>query len=199
MIPHNHNFKINSSKEISQQFISRHITDFNAALLFIKNLPYKRNADKNNLATVFTNGFGTCSTKHALLKQLAIENGAGDVQLKLGIFKMSAENTPAVTEVLQAHQLAFLPEAHNYLSIGNTVIDCTKAGSKPADFINDLIIEIEIAPQDIVDFKVAYHQAFLAKWLKRQELSLSLPELWTIREKCIASFGAAEIAHYDLI
>ena len=82
-----YNFKINSHKEISQQFLSRHITDFNAALLFIKNLPYKRNTGKDNLVTVFTDGFGTCSTKHALLKQLAIENKAENVKLKLGIFK----------------------------------------------------------------------------------------------------------------
>jgi hypothetical protein len=45
---------------------------------------------------VFADGAATCGPKHAVLRQLAIENGIADLKLKLGVFRMSGENTPAV-------------------------------------------------------------------------------------------------------
>jgi hypothetical protein len=67
-------FDIKSKGEISIEFLDRNILTFNQALLFIRQIPYGRNPDKYNLASVFTDNFGTCSTKHALLKRLADEN-----------------------------------------------------------------------------------------------------------------------------
>ena len=61
-------FKIEQNGEISKEFLSRNILTFSQAALFVSQLPYGRNQNKNNLLTVFTDNCGTCSTKHALLK-----------------------------------------------------------------------------------------------------------------------------------
>lgn len=180
------NFDIKSNLPISKLFLERQIKTFGEACEFIKNLPYSRNENKDDLTTVFTDNCGTCSTKHALLRQLARENNANHIRLKLGIFKMTKDNTPEVSTTLQQHHLPYIPEAHNYLKIDEEIIDCTKPNSSKDDFIADLLIEIEIEPNQITNFKVSYHQSFLKNWLlNNPNISLSLDDIWIIREKCI--------------
>lgn len=140
--------------------------------------------------TLFIDNCGTCSTKHALLKQLSDENNITQLRLMMGLFRMSPENTPKISETLKQYNLDYIPEAHNYLKWGNQILDFTSKTSKPADFENDLIEEIEIRPDQIMDFKIAYHRKYLTDWLERQTaINLSLDELWTIREQCIADLS----------
>ncbi len=94
-------FDIKSKGQISKEFIDRNIVTFNKAALFVRQLAYGRNADKNNLASVFADNCGTCSTKHALLKRLADENNFEKVKLIVGLFKMNKENTPEISVTLQ--------------------------------------------------------------------------------------------------
>lgn len=179
-------FDIKSMGQISKEFTDRNIVTFKQASLFIKQLAYGRNADKNNLATVFTDNCGTCSTKHALLKRLADENEFEKVKLIVGLFKMNKKNTPQVSSTLQKYNLEYIPEAHCYLKFEDQIIDLTKLNSKPTDFLDELIEEIEIIPEQITDFKVNYHKNYLASWLdKNKQINLSLNELWKIREECI--------------
>lgn len=180
-----HNFSISKSGIISEKFLERGITDFFGACSLITLLPYKRNSNKEDLSTVFSDGYGTCSTKHALLKQLAIENNRHEVKLILCLLKMKGTNTPAVKNTLEKHGLAFIPEAHNYLVIKGHRIDCTKEHFGTNDS-SDILEELEIEPHQITDFKVAYHQKFLKNWLKENSgVKISFEELWSIREQCI--------------
>lgn len=179
-------FDIKSMGQISKEFTDRNIVTFKQASLFIRQLAYGRNAEKNNLATVFTDNCGTCSTKHALLKRLADENEFEKVKLIVGLFKMNKKNTPQVSSTLQKYNLEYIPEAHCYLKFEDKIIDLTKLNSKPTDFLDELIEEIEIIPEQITDFKVNYHKNYLASWLdKNKQINLSLNELWEIREECI--------------
>jgi len=179
-------FKINAVGPVSMLFINRHIMTFAEAINFIRQLPYARNKNKEDLTTVFADNCGTCSTKHALLKQLATENGFQGLQLILGIFKMNAINTFPVSNTLKLHKLEYIPEAHNYLKFYDLIIDATRINSKPSDFVDDLLEEVEITPQQITDFKVAYHKDYLSKWLAgNKNINLTLDEIWMIREQCI--------------
>ena len=179
-------FDIKSMGQISKEFTDRNIVTFKQASLFIRQLAYGRNAEKNNLATVFTDNCGTCSTKHALLKRLADENEFEKVKLIVGLFKMNKKNTPQVSSTLQKYNLEYIPEAHCYLKFEDKIIDLTKLNSKPTDFLDELIEEIEILPEQITDFKVNYHKNYLASWLdKNKQINLSLNDLWKIREECI--------------
>ena len=59
------------------------IVSFNDACRFIATIPYQRISNKKDLALVFHERRGTCSSKHAFLKVLADEQGKKDVELVL--------------------------------------------------------------------------------------------------------------------
>jgi hypothetical protein len=184
-------FSIRTVGAISQCFLERGIRDFNSAVGFVHGLPYGRNVDKDNLLTVFSDCCGTCSTKHALLKQLAIEEGIEGVQLMLCIYKMGVANTPAARKVLERYGLPYLPEAHNYLRINGDILDVTRHGWSIVPYQDDIVSEIEIAPGQITEFKVAYHKQGISNWLTSEPSILySAEELLAIREECIAVFGS---------
>lgn len=112
------NFKIQKDKGIvSEQFLNRNIHDFYSACHYISMLPYKRNTDKHDILCVFNDSGGTCSTKHAVLRKLALENDAAEIKLILGIFKMDAGYTGKIKNTLEKFNLEYIPEAHNYLKI----------------------------------------------------------------------------------
>ncbi len=171
------------------------IFTFSDAITFVKQLPYKRNPNKNDLTTLFSDNCGTCSTKHALLKQLIDENQANtdfsEIKLMLGIFKMNAKNTPQIAEILSKNNLDYIPEAHNYLKFKDKNFDFTKSSSKPTNFEFDLLEELEISPHQITEFKVNYHKNYLTNWLQNIEnkyLNIDFNALWIIREQCIQVF-----------
>jgi len=179
-------FEIEAKGRISKEFLDRNILTFNLAATFVKQLAYGRNADKNNLVSVFKDQCGTCSTKHALLKRLAEENNYHSIKLIVGLFKMNKINTPVISKTLMQYNLEYIPEAHCYLKNGDQILDLTTRKSSPADFSNDLMEEIEIAPDQISEYKVEYHQNYLKEWLdQNNKIKLSLGDLWNIREKCI--------------
>lgn len=180
------NFDIKSGGEISEAFLKMRIVTFQDACRYIGALPYGRNADKNNLMTIFVDKCGTCSTKHALLKKLADENAFEGLRLMLGIFKMSAQFNKVLVPWLTKHHLAYIPEAHNYLRFENEILDFTKRDSSASAFKDDLLFEKEISPEQITHYKVEFHRQFLKKWLEEnRQLEYDLEELWNIRERCI--------------
>ncbi len=108
----------------------------------------------------------------------------------MGIFKMNAQNTRPVKEVLEKYQLAYIPEAHNYLKMGNKIIDITKRSFANNLFANDLLQEEEIAPDQIGAYKVSRHKAFLDQWLDaNKQVPYHLERLWQIREECIEALS----------
>lgn len=180
------NFIIEKNRGIvSEQFLNKDITDFDSACIYISALPYKRNTDKNNILCVFHDLGGTCSTKHAVLRKLALENGRIEMKLMLGIFKMDAEYTGKITNTLHQFNLKYIPEAHNYLKIEGTYYDYTKSGADHNDFKDKILVEKEIEYYEVVEEKILYHKNFLEKWIKEEYIPYSLDEVWNIREQCI--------------
>ena len=126
---------------------------------------------------------GTCSTKHALLTELARENDRL-VLLVLGIYEMDEINTPGVGSVLQRYGLRCVPEAHCHLVYEGTRLDLTRdvRGERP---IEDFLYEEEIAPQQIGGYKVDKHRAFVRQWAA--ERGLGFEQIWRVREVCIVA------------
>jgi hypothetical protein len=184
------NFEIVPSKgNVSKSFRNIGIENFQQATDWVEELPYQRNKNKNNELAILDELCGTCSTKHALLKRLADENGNTELRLMLGIFTMNAKNTPAVKTILKKYNLEYIPEAHNYLRAYNYILDYTGIGVNETKFELDILIETEINPDQITDFKVRYHRDYLDLWIKENQISYSLDEIWRIREECIAAIG----------
>jgi hypothetical protein len=168
------------------------IHDFAAAARHVLTLPYGRIADRKKLRLVLEEGRGSCTTKHALLAELAREQGI-EVHLTLGIYEMSERNTPGVGRVLSAHGLEYIPEAHCYLRHDSGRIDVTgvPAGAEPIDHF---LHEEPITVDQIGAYKQDLHQRFLHDWVTLTDSvrGRSLEEIWRIREACIAALGAGE-------
>jgi hypothetical protein len=173
---------------VTTAFLHMARTDLRTAGQYVCGLPYGRNSDPNDPLIVLAEQRGTCSTKHALLRRLAIEQGL-DVALVLGIYEMTERNTPGVGPVLQRHGLNGLLEAHCYLLTGGKRIDVTRAPSvRRVEPIERFLYEVEIDPEQIIHYKNAVHKQFLMKWIadKGGLGELSFDEVWEIREECIA-------------
>ena len=133
---------------------------------------------------------GTCSTKHALLKALASEQGL-PIRLMLGIYEMNARNTPGIWHVLEEYHLPCIPEAHCYLVHQDRRIDVTRnLEGRESEPISAFLIEEEITTKPIGEYKRGWHQAFMRQWLQQRNLvELDLDQLWRIREECIAALS----------
>jgi hypothetical protein len=171
---------------LSRAIIERGAMTFADACNYIRALPYKRNTDKDDVLCVLNEGGGTCSTKHALLKRIADENGI-TVSLVIGIIRMDSSTSPAIAQILKQHTLDFIPEAHCYLKHKGHIVDCTGGSLNPRPVI---LTETQIEPGQISDFKVAYHKAYIENWVSDTNFTTyTTDELWLIRESCIKALS----------
>lgn len=184
------NAVLKSGQPISDAFLEKGITTFQSACHFVKNLPYHRNLERDS-RFVLKEMKGVCSTKHALLKQLAKELDLPEITMILGVFKMNAENTPKVAHLLEKYSLDFIPEAHTYFRVNGVLIDLTRSESFTAKFESDLLHEQEYLPNQIGDWKVDFHKNFLSSFIKKQNWKISLDQLWQVREECINALFTA--------
>jgi hypothetical protein len=188
------NFRI--AGPITAAFLLMGKRDLRAAGQHVRGLPYSRNSRPDDPLIVLAEGRGTCSTKHALLRRLAIEQEL-DIALVLGIYEMSEQNTPGVGNVLNQHGLASLPEAHCYLYAAGNRIDVTRATNwAPTHAISHFLHEETIDPTQITGYKTALHKRFLSTWIADHDGlgGRSLEDIWAIREECIASLSERDRA-----
>ncbi len=183
-------FRIRAVGPVSLQFLDAGIHTFHDALLYVRRLPYARTTDASDLARVFGENRGTCSTKHTLLAALAAESGY-DVRLMLGVYKMDGDNTPWVGPVLSEAGLEYLPEAHCYLKWEEQRYDFTMGASDPVYFEGVLLHEQELDPDGAPAAKKNIHKEFLKTWLGEQPaVTLSFDGLWAAREACMDALTA---------
>ncbi|MFD0964728.1 hypothetical protein [Pseudofulvibacter geojedonensis] len=172
---------------LSKRLLEMGVFSFDQLIALIQNLPYGRNADRANPDLVLKELKGACSTKHALIKKIALEQEINEVKLILCMFKMNAKNTSKIAKVLYKYNLEYIPEAHCVLQIKNQYLDITTSKSSYNKIKEDVIELVEIQPEQIGVFKVEYHQQFLKTWLNNNNYSFE--ELWKIREECIEALS----------
>lgn len=176
---------LNAEDTITKLIKAKGIATWTELIAYIQNIPYGRNANRTDLSLVIIENKGTCSSKHALLKEIANRNEIPNIRLIIGLYKMNQQNTPKIGTVLLENNLDFIPEAHCYLKTENHYLDITSKESQFEKLKNVILEEIEIEPSQVNDFKIAYHQAFIKKWIIENNISFTFEELWEIREKCI--------------
>ena len=155
------------------------------ALAYICDLPYGRNSSRTNFSLVMIEGKGTCSSKHALAKAIALEQGFECIDLVMCLYKMTEDNTPSLGDILSAHGLAYIPEAHCYLLVEGEALDITQSQADFASIQADILYEQVIQPEQVSTFKVDFHQNYIKEWIHHTQIPFTFEELWTIREKCI--------------
>lgn len=181
MIP---NFNLTTSGIISNHFVKNDITTFHEAIKYIRQLHYGRSKLHYPL-NILKDKKGTCSTKHACIKQIAQENNINSIKLHLCIYSMSEENTPGVGKILDRHHLDYILESHVYISYDEERYDFTFPHNNEMKWENDILIDTEIEVDQILEYKINYHKNVLEEWIKREGLKYSLKEMWQIRELCI--------------
>ena len=175
-------FALDASRPLGERFAALGIRDYHDAARHVRSLPYGRNSDRSDWRLVLDEERGTCSTKHALLAELARENGRR-VALVMGVYEMDGANTPGVGAVLGSDGLSRIPEAHCYLVHGGVRVDVTQEGG--GEQVQRFLHEEEIDPCQIGDYKVEAHKAFVRRWA--EERGLDPGRVWRVREGCIAA------------
>jgi hypothetical protein len=185
------NFKIRRKGKVSDTFLLLGINEFHQAVEFVGHLPYGRNTSGTEYELVLSERKGTCSTKHALLSALCIEQGTEEIKLFTGIYEMNENNTPGVGNVLRKYGLSSIPEAHCYLKHDNYRFDFTRLDVQ-GEPIEEFLVEEQLEPNQIGDFKKNFHRSYIAVWLINQELKqkFNLDSLWKVREECIKELSA---------
>jgi len=178
-------YKLTSKDKLTELVRSKGIETWNELTEFIRNLPYGRNKNRTDFGLVLSERKGTCSSKHALLKSIADFNNIPNVNLLIGIYRMTELNTPKIGNELTENSFNFIPEAHCYLKINGNRIDLTTKESEFDKLKKDIIEEKEIEPNEVSKFKVDYHKEFVKRWLKETDSKFTFNKVWSIREKCI--------------
>lgn len=178
-------YKLSSTDTLTNQIKALDLNTWSELVQYVKSLPYGRNENRQDLSLVLKQQKGTCSSKHAFLKLVADFNQIPNIKLIIGLYKMSQENTPKIGSELSKNGMDYIPEAHCYLEINNQKVDITSNNSDFQKIEKDIIVEKEIQPKQVSDYKVAYHKSFLKQWIKDNTLDFSFDEIWTIREQCI--------------
>lgn len=98
---------------------------------------------------------------------------------------MQESNTPGVGKVLQRSNLASILEAHCYLRYKNRRIDLTKETAGEAEPIDEFLYEENIEPDQIGEYKVELHKAFIKMHYGEECFN----RMWAIREQCIRAIS----------
>jgi len=186
-----HSSRLRPSGVVTSAFLDIAKTDLRSSAQFVCDLPYGRNSRSDEPLIVLTEHRGTCSTKHALIRRLAIEQGF-NLSLILGLYEMTDRNTPGVGPVLRQYGLTGLIEAHCYLRSAGMRVDITRAlAHRRSEPITHFLHEEEIDPSQVGHYKTGIHKKFLEKWVSDSGGlgGLSLADAWKIREECIASLS----------
>lgn len=184
------NYRLQSTDSLTKLITQNQITNWKDLVLKVKLLPYGRNANRTDLALVWKEKKGTCSSKHAFLKHVADLSRIPNIELILGMYKMHQSNTPKIGNVLSKHKLDYIPEAHCYLKIEGKSFDFTSKYSDFKTIKNDILLEKMITPQQVSKYKVAFHKAYVKEWITTHKIPFSFETIWNIRETCIANLSS---------
>lgn len=177
------NRRINSSKPYGKLVAEYGIYQWNELVNHVHQLPYGRNQSRSDFTLVLKEEKGTCSSKHALLKHVALENNWSDIELILSIVKINGENTQKISRSLRDRGLDYFPEAHCYLKVNGDILDVTFPNTSEFKFKNDVLVERIIQPESVVQFKIDFHMSYMKQWCSIHNHNYD--KIWLLREKCI--------------
>lgn len=176
------NFRLSAHSISARGFLNRGVSDYHRAVLYVARLPWVHTADTGEYRGVLTAGRGTSAAKHALLAALAEEHGA-PVQLVLGVYEMTAENTPAIDKVLRRYRADCALDAGCWLWHSGERVDLSREVAESSQL--SVLHEEVVAPEQIGAYRLAVYQRYLWDWSGSR--GWTMEEAWQVRQACVAA------------
>ncbi|NHJ48082.1 MAG: hypothetical protein FK733_09870 [Asgard group archaeon] len=137
---------ITSAGIISKKFLDLGIKSFKEACLYVHNIEYGYNSDKDNKMILFLEGKGSCTTKHGVIATLAEELGI-PLYKKVGIYKFTEEISTGTDEILKKYNLLYIPMVHCFLAYEDFKFDLTEGNNNGKNTsIEEFIHEEKVIP-----------------------------------------------------
>jgi len=156
---------------ISEKFISLKIKNFWDACLYVHKLPYGYNSTPDDILILFKEGYGSCTTKHAVIATLAEELNI-PVNKTMGIYAMNEEIVTGTNHILEKYHLPYLPMIHCYLGYNSYRVDLTEGNNngKNRSLEEFLFTEKVIPNVSEKDEYILYRTALKNHILNRKEM-----------------------------
>ena len=156
---------------ISEKFISLKIKNFWDACSYVHQLPYGYNSTTDDILILFKEGYGSCTTKHAVIATLAGELNIPIYNI-VGIYAMNEEIVTGANRILEKYHLPYLPMNHCFLIYDSYRVDLTEdnKNGKNRSIEEFLFIEKVIPNISEKDEYLLYKTALKNHILNRKEM-----------------------------
>ena len=177
---------------VSAEFVSLGVERFVDACRYVHQLPYGYNKDRDDLLTLFKEGYGSCTTKHAVIATLAEELGLPVVK-NIGVYAMTEEIVSGTNDILKEFDLPYIPMVHCFLVYGDFRVDLTEGNQNGKNSaISHFLYTAQVIPNIAgKDEYLMYRNALKEHILVRPELQgKDIKQILQAREKGIAQLKA---------
>ena len=173
---------------ISKAFISLNIKSFHDACQYVHDVPFGYNSTREDILILFKEGYGSCTTKHAVIATLAEELHI-PVHKMIGIYTMAEDVVTGTQVILEKYNLPYLPMIHCFLMYGSYRIDLTEGNMNGKNrSIEEFLYTEQVVPNvSEKDEYFIYKNALRNHILNRKEMvGVSLIDILHARSEGIA-------------
>lgn len=165
------NPRIMKKGEASETFLGLKIMEFWEACSYVHRLPYGYNSTRDDVSILFKEGFGSCTTKHAVIATLA-EELAIPVYKYVGIYAMDEGIVTGTARILSKFHLPYLPMNHCFLQYQSHSVDLTEGNQNGKNHPIGRFLYIEKVIPNISEKSeyLLYKKAVENDILKREEM-----------------------------
>lgn len=171
--------EITLSGEISKKFLELGIKSFKKACLYVHNLEYGYNSDKDDKMILFKENKSNCTTKHGVIAGLAEELNI-PLYKKVGIYKLTKKISTNTDRILIKNTLPYVPMIHCFLVYDKFRFDLTEGNNNG----KNTSIEEFIHEEKVIPFITIKDEYFLFKQVLDEKV-LSSPEMEGIEKRTL--------------
>jgi hypothetical protein len=172
---------------ISEKFIRLNVKTFWDACSYVHELPYGYNSTTNDILVLFKEGFGSCTTKHAVIATLAEELDI-PVYKMVGIYAMNEEIVTGTQYIVEKYHLPYVPMIHCFLVYESYRVDLTEGNNNGKNHSLEQFLFTEKVIPNISekDEYLLYKTALEQNILNRKEMDgIAMMDILKARSECI--------------
>lgn len=156
---------------ISNRFIRLKVKNFWDACIYVHDLAYGYNSTPNDILILFKEGYGSCTTKHAVIATLAEELNI-PVYKTVGIYAMNEKIITGTNNILEKYHLPYIPMIHCFLVYDSYRVDLTDGNNNgKKNSIEEFLFTEKVIPNiSEKDEYLIYKKALKNHILNRKEM-----------------------------